>query len=62
MRGEFSEKDPDGCIITSIDGYNSYAIIVDKATRWIWILLTKSKHPPIKFTEKIVKSFKPTTS
>ena len=61
MRGEFSEKDPNGRIITSVDGYNSYAIIVDRATRWIWILLTKSKHPPIEFTEKILKSFKPTT-
>ena len=61
MRGEFSDKDQNGRIITSIDGYNSYAIIVDKATRWMWILLTKSKIPPIDFTRKILQSFGPRT-
>ena len=59
MRGEFSDKDQNGRIVTSIDGFNSYAIIVDKATRWMWILLTKSKVPPIDFTRKILQSFGP---
>ena len=61
MRGEFSEKDQNGKIITSIDGFNSYALIVDKATRWMWILLTKTKTPPIDFTRKILRSFGPRT-
>lgn len=57
MRGEFTDKDQRGRIITSIDGYNSYAIIIDESTRWLWILLTKSKIPPVDFVRKIIKSF-----
>ena len=33
--------------ITSIDGFNSYLIIVDRVTRYIWIFLTASKTPPV---------------
>ena len=39
--------------ITSMDGYNSYLIIVDAHTRFTWIYLTSSKEPPV----DIVKSF-----
>ena len=54
VRGsEFSEKTKDGRTITSVDGFNSYLIIVDKASRYMFTFLTKSKHPPL----DIVKSF-----
>ena len=33
--------------ITSIDGFNSYLIIVDSFTRYTWIYLTSTKEPPI---------------
>ena len=33
--------------ITSIDGHNSYLIIVDDHTRYTWIYLTSSKEPPV---------------
>ena len=39
--------------ITSVDGYNSYLIIVDAHTRFTWIYLTSCKEPPI----DIVKHF-----
>ena len=39
--------------VTSIDGYNSYLIIVDAHTRYTWVFLTSSKEPPI----DIVKQF-----
>ena len=49
MRGSsFSDKDDEGRIITSLDGMNSYLIIVDRKTRRTWVFLTRSKVPPIK--------------
>ena len=34
-------------IIQSFDGYNSYLLIVDEHTRFIWIFLCKTKEPPL---------------
>ena len=54
VRGsEFVENTQDGRIITNVDEFNSYLIIVDKASRYIFNFLNKSKHPPL----DIVKSF-----
>lgn len=35
------------CIVESFDGYKSYLLVVDKATRYTWIFLTRNKKPPI---------------
>jgi hypothetical protein len=54
VRGtQYSTKDVDGNIVTSIDGFNSYLSIVDRATRYTWVFLSKSKHPQV----KTIKSF-----
>ena len=42
-------------IITSYDGYNSYLIVVDKHTRYMWIFLSKMKLPPLKTVDKFLK-------
>jgi hypothetical protein len=34
-------------LVHSWDRYLSYSLIVDKATRYIWVFLTKSKTPPL---------------
>ena len=48
VRGsDWSKKDNDGKLVTSIDGYRSYCLVIDRATRYIWIILTKTKSPPI---------------
>ena len=48
VRGsDFAEKTKDGRTITSVDGFNSYLIIVDKASRYMFTFLSKSKHPPL---------------
>jgi len=48
VRGtQFSYRDKDGTLVTSLDGYNSYLLIVDKATRYTWVFLARSKHPQI---------------
>jgi hypothetical protein len=38
---------PTKTIIKSRDGYEAYLLIVDAASRYIWVFLLKSKHPPI---------------
>jgi hypothetical protein len=48
VRGtKYHHKDEDGQIITSMDGFNSYLIVVDRATRFTWIFLSRNKAPPI---------------
>jgi len=59
VRGSgYSTKDEDGRRVTSLDGYNSYLIIVDRKTRRHWIFLTKSKSPPIQFCTKFLQQNK----
>ena len=50
VRGsDYKRKDKSGKLITSIDGYRSYLIIVDSATGYMWVLLTKTKDPPLQY-------------
>jgi hypothetical protein len=34
-------------VVTSFDGYNSYLIIVDEYTKFVWVYLCVSKEPPL---------------
>jgi deoxyuridine 5'-triphosphate nucleotidohydrolase len=48
VRGsDWSKKDNDGKLVTSMDGYRSYCLVIDRASRYIWIVLTKRKTPPV---------------
>jgi hypothetical protein len=38
---KYNIQDKDGHIKTSLDGYNSYLIIVDKTTCYTWVLLSR---------------------
>ena len=59
VRGtNFTLKQEDGPTITSKDGYNSYLIIVDRATRYTWIFLTKTKQPPVSIARRVLQKFK----
>ena len=42
-----------GKVVTSCDGYNFYRIIVYSYTRYSWVYLSASKHPPL----TIIKQF-----
>ncbi len=50
---DFATTDTQGSLITSIDGYQSYLLIIDKCSRYLWIFLAKTKTLPI----DIVKNF-----
>ena len=58
VRGsEFSLKLENGKTITSIDGKNAYLLIVDRATRMLWIYVTDSKSPPVDEVPMILEKF-----
>ncbi len=44
-------------VIKSWDGYSSYLLIVDEASRYLWVFLTKSKDPPIDIVETFLARF-----
>jgi hypothetical protein len=56
MKGSgYCKKDEEGRTITSIDGYRSYFLVIDRKTRYTWIFLTKTKQPPVKIFEHFLK-------
>jgi hypothetical protein len=59
---DYHHKTSDGPTVTSVDGMNSYLSIIDKATRYMWVFVTKSKTPPLEAVEMILTKFKSTHS
>jgi deoxyuridine 5'-triphosphate nucleotidohydrolase len=58
VRGSaFRMKTEDGKTITSIDGKNSYCLIVDRATRYVWVFIADSKEPPVEAIRMILQKF-----
>ena len=41
-------------MVKSYDGYTSYLLIVDEATRYAWVFLTASKDPPLDIVRKFL--------
>jgi hypothetical protein len=44
-------------VITSWDGYLSYLLVIDKASRYIWVFLMKSKEPPLNIIDTFLDRF-----
>lgn len=58
VRGsEFKLTTSEGKTVTSVDGKNSYCLIVDRATRYCWVYLSDSKEPPTKAVQLILQKF-----
>ena len=48
VRGsDWSMKTNDGKLVTSVDKYRAYLLVVDSYSRYIWIFLTRDKTPPL---------------
>ena len=43
----FMKGKQDNISLRSHDGYNSYLLIIDYYTRYLWIFLSKNKQPPL---------------
>ena len=39
--------DHDNKLVTSLDHYRGYCLVIDRKSRYIWIFLSKTKHPPV---------------
>jgi hypothetical protein len=44
-------------VVASWDGYSSYLLVVDEASRYIWVFLTKSKEPPLDIVDTFLDCF-----
>ena len=44
------------CVVYSHNGFTSYLLIVDEASRYIWVFLTHSKSPPLNIVDEILKT------
>ena len=60
VRGSDFKETQNGQTITSIDGFNSYLLIIDRATRYTWIFLQSTKEPPLTVIKLILAKFKTT--
>ena len=58
VRGsDYTSKDNDGKLVTSIDKYRAYLLVIDKKSRFIWIFLTRTKEPPISQVQSLLNIF-----
>lgn len=55
---DWSKITNDGKLVTSVDNYRSYLLVINRASRYIWIFLTKTKHPPVKQVEGLLSMWK----
>ncbi len=44
-------------VVLLYDGYSSYLLIIDKASRYIWVFLTNSKEPPLDIIDAFLSRF-----
>ena len=45
-------------LVTSVDHYRLYLLVIDHASRYNWIFLRRTKEPPIKLVEGLIKVWK----
>ena len=58
VRGtDWTSKDEEGRTVTSIDGKRAYLLIIDEATRWIWVFPTASKSLPLDLVKGVLDQF-----
>jgi hypothetical protein len=54
----YSKPNPESDrIVTSIDGFTSYLLVVDKFSRYMWIFLCMTKEPPIDEMSAFLSTF-----
>ena len=46
-----------GPTLTSIDGKNSYCLIADRATRFLWVYISNNKQPPMEPVQMVLRKF-----
>jgi hypothetical protein len=41
-------------VVLSYDGFSAYLLIIDEASRYVWVFLTNSKSPPLDIIEEFL--------
>ena len=44
-------------LITSLDGYKCYLLVIDLFTRYLWTFLCKNKHPPVQLLKQFLRTY-----
>jgi hypothetical protein len=44
-------------IVHSYDGFSAYLLVIDGASRWVWVFLTATKEPPLKILHAFMSKF-----
>jgi len=44
-------------VVVSYDGFSAFLLVVDEASRYMWVFLTHSKSPPIKIIDTFLSRF-----
>ncbi len=44
-------------MVLSYDGFSSYLLIVDEASRFVWVCLTSTKEPPLDIVDAFLSQF-----
>ena len=44
-------------IVQSHDGYKCYLLIIDLFTRYLWVFLSKNKHPPLRTVKQFLRTY-----
>ena len=52
----------DNKLVTSMDNYRGYCLVIDRKSRYVWIFLSKTKHPPIDQMRGLLEQLKPNIS
>jgi hypothetical protein len=47
----------DDRVVLSYDGFSSYLLIVDEASRFVWVFLTGTKEPPLDIVDAFLSRF-----
>ncbi len=47
----------DDRVVLSYDGFSSYLLIVDEASRFVWVFLTSTKEPPLDIVDAFLSRF-----
>jgi hypothetical protein len=53
---KYQHRAEDGHLVTSLDGFNGYVIVVDRATRYTWLFLTRTKIPPVELLRGFLRT------
>ena len=44
-------------VVNSYDGFSSYLLVIDEASRYAWVFLCESKEPPIEYASHFLTVF-----